>query len=55
MMGATIHMARISPPTTLAAAQKGVISGDPMYEIWAQSNVMGSMPRPDRTPNCPPS
>jgi len=52
MIGAIIHITSISPPTTFAAAQKGVMRGDPMYEIWDQSKVIGSMPKPDLTPNC---
>lgn len=52
MIGAMIHITSISPPTTFAAAQNGVISGDPMYEICAQSKVTGSIPKPDLTPNC---
>jgi hypothetical protein len=34
------------------AAQNGVISGDPMYAIWAQSKVTGNKPSPDEIPNC---
>jgi hypothetical protein len=30
MIGAMIHITIINPPTTLAAAQNGVMSGDPM-------------------------
>ena len=52
MIGAMIHITRINPPTTLAAAQNGVMRGDPMYDICAQSKVIGRIPNPDRTPNC---
>jgi hypothetical protein len=44
-------MTMIRPAMTLAAAQKGVIKGDPMYEICAQSKVKGNIPRPVDTPN----
>ena len=44
-------MTMTNPPTTLAAAHQGVNSGEPIYAIWAQSNVMGKSPRPDETPN----
>lgn len=52
MIGAIIHMTTTSPPTTLAAAHHGVSSGEPIYAIWAQSNVMGKRPNPETTPNC---
>lgn len=49
--GAIIHITIIRPAMTFAAAQKGVIKGDPIYEIWAQSKVKGNIPRPVATPN----
>lgn len=33
------------------AAQNGVIKGEPMYAICAQSKVTGNNPRPDEIPN----
>lgn len=40
-----------SPPIMFREAQKGTTRGDPMYEIWAQSNVKGNIPRPEAIPN----
>jgi hypothetical protein len=34
------------------AAQIGVVSGDPVYAICAQSKLKGNSPRPEVTPNC---
>jgi len=52
MIGAAIHMTPTRPPRIFIAAQKGVIKGDPMYAICAQSKVTGNRPRPDEIPNC---
>ena len=51
-MGARIHMTAIRPTRTLVAAQSGVMIGEPMYDICAQSKVMGINPRPVEVPNC---
>ena len=51
MIGAAIHMTPTSPPRMFMAAQNGVIKGDPMYAICAQSKVRGNSPRPDEMPN----
>jgi hypothetical protein len=51
MIGATIHITITRPPMMFIAAQKGTTSGDPIYAIWDQSNVMGNNPSPEATPN----
>jgi len=51
MIGAAIHITITSPPRMFMAAQNGVIKGEPMYAICAQSKVTGNNPRPDEIPN----
>ena len=46
MIGAAIHITITSPPRMFMAAQNGVIKGEPMYAIWAQSKVMSDIPIP---------
>jgi len=51
MIGAAIHITPTRPPRMFIAAQNGVINGEPMYAICAQSKVTGNNPRPDEIPN----
>jgi hypothetical protein len=51
MIGARIHMTTTRPPRILRAAQNGIMSGDPMYAICAQSKVTGNKPSPEEIPN----
>lgn len=40
-----------NPAATFASAHQGVASGEPMYAICDQSNVISDIPRPWMTPN----